>query len=418
MAQHLPGYGQVANSLRDMEDVYKKPRIIFLNQMTGPLFRELAEDISREWAPSLLITGHPDTLRRAPITSLGILAAPKYQLCSYFSRIVSWIRYFVWALSCCWRLSSDAMLFLASNPPFLGMLGYLLKLLRGQHYIILVHDVYPDVLVRFGRLKDWGLIARLWRRMNRLVWENSDIVFTIGGRMAKSLERMFDPCKTVARQVVVVPNWADIDRIRPLKKSDNKFAIRYGQVDKLTVMYSGKLGQTHDIETILAAAEQLREYDSIHFMFIGEGPKMYVAEEAKRSHRLDNLTILPFQPEEVLSLSLPTADLAVVTVAKGAEDLMVPSKTYYSMAAGSALIGLCDFSSEVASIIRRHDCGFVVRPGDCAAMAKGIMDLLANKSEMEHYRANSRRAAELFYSRKNTSQYIAAVSAFGCLQET
>jgi len=390
---------------------------LFLNQMAGPLFRELAEDISKQWPVGELLTGHPDTLKCSQTGSLRIIAAPKYQRKSYLSRVLSGIHYILYVLFYCWRLPRNTLVFSMSEPLCLGVVGYLLKRLRGQCYVILVYDIYPDTLVRFGMLKESGLTARLWRRLNRLVWENAEIVFTIGEAMASSLERMFDAGKTLPGKVIFIPNWADIDWIRPVAKDKNEFAKKYGQVGKLTVMYSGNLGKTHDIETIIAAARELKGYDSIHFMIIGEGAKKSFVEQAKHRDGLDNLTILPFQPEGILPESLPTANISIVTLDKGCENLSAPSKTCYAMAAGAALIGLCNNESEIAHIINRHNCGIVVSPGDTNAMVSGIKDLLNDKAKLSRYQTNSRQAAEKFYSRKNTGQYIEALGNIKLLQQ-
>jgi glycosyltransferase involved in cell wall biosynthesis len=223
---------------------------------------------------------------------------------------------------------------------------------------------------------------------------------------------MFDAARTLPGRVIFIPNWADTDWIRPVAKDKNEFAKKYSQVGKLTVMYSGNLGKTHDIETIIAAARQLKGYDSIHFMIIGEGAKKALVEQAKQRDGLDNLTILPFQPEETLPESLPTADVAIITLDIGAENLSAPSKTCYSMVAGSALIGLCDDNSEVGRIIKRHNCGIVVSPGDTDAMVKAILELLHDKEKLKRYKTNSRSAAENFYSRNNTKLYIDALSTY------
>jgi glycosyltransferase involved in cell wall biosynthesis len=387
----------------------KHPRIIFLNQMAGPLFRELAEDISKEWSPSLLFTGHADTLKYSQTAFLHIIASPTYQRRNNVSRLLSWIWYSVYVFIRCLRLPRNALLFVVF-PPFVGMIGYLFKRLRGQHYIVLIYDIILDATIKFGLLKQSGLITRLWRRMDRLVWENAEVVFTLSDQMADNLKRWFDVSKTPTGKVIVIPNWADIDWIRPVAKDKNEFAREYKQVGKLTVMYSGNLGQSHDIETILGAAKKLKENDAVHFMIIGDGAKKKLVEKTKREDSLDNLTVLPYQPENLLPALLSTADLAVISLDKGSEGLMVPSKTYYAMAAGAALVGLCNNNSEVARIISRHQCGIVVAPGDINALIGGIMDLLDDKSKLDGYRANSRSAAERFYSRKNTSQYLRALT--------
>ncbi len=394
----------------------KHPRIIFLNQMAGPLFRELAQDISDRCPPCILFTGHPDTIKKdSQIGSLYIEAGPKYRRKSNLSRLLSGLHFIFSTLLRCWRLPKSSLLFLMSEPLCFGIIGYLFKRLRGQHYVVLVYDIYPDTLVQFGTLKESGLVARLWRRMNRLAWENADIVFTIGDKMAENLERKFDVTKTVAGKVISIYNWANTEWIKPVPKADNEFAKKYNQVGKLTVMYSGNLGNTHDIETIFAAAKELKGYDSIHFMIIGEGAKKSFVEQAKHQDGLDNLTILPFQPEGILPASLPTADISVIALAKGGEGLSVPSKTHYYMAAGSALLGICDQSSEIAQMINKYDCGFFVKPGDVDSMVSNILNLFNDKAKLEYYKTNSRRAAEQYHSRRNTDCYIDALSIAGLI---
>jgi len=390
----------------------KHPRIIFLNQMAGPLFRELAEDISQEWSPSLLFTGHPDTLKAERKEFMRIIPAPTYDRSGgYMLRLWSWFKYLFCAFFQCLRTNKDTILFLVV-PPFLEPTAYFFKKLRKQRFVVLVYDIYPDSLINFGHLKNTGMTARLWRYMNRIVWENADIVFTIGNKMAENLERMFDSSKTVAGKVIVISNWVSTDWIKPLAKEKNEFAKKYDQIGKLTVMYSGNLGQTHDISTILKVAKELKGNDSIRFMIIGEGAKKSIVEQAKSEDDLNNLTVLGFQPETVLPYSLATADIAVITLDKGSEGLSVPSKTYYVMASGAALIALCEEDSEVALTIEKHDCGFVIKPGDTDAMTKAILELLRDEEKLKRYKTNSRSAAENFYSRNNTKLYIDALSAY------
>jgi glycosyltransferase involved in cell wall biosynthesis len=395
-----------------MKNLCREPRIVFINQMAGPLFRELAEDISEKWPPCILLTGHADTLEKAGQSgSLCIEAAPEYDRNSNLSRLVSGLHFIFYAFLQCCRSPKNSLLFLLSTPLCLGIIGYLFKRLRGQRYVILVHDIYPDTLVTCGLLKESGLVTRLWHQMNRLAWENAEIVFAIGNRMAKNLERRFDVTKTATKGVVTIHNWANTEWIGPMAKAENEFAKKYGQVGKLTVMYSGNLGHTHDIETILVAAKKLKEVHSVHFMIIGEGSKRRMVEEWKFKNNLKNLTILPFQPESVLPASLSTADIAIITLDRGSEGLSVPSKTHYCMAAGSALLGICDENSEMAQMITRYDCGLFVKPGDNDSVVNNILNLLQNKPKLGCYRTNSRKAAQEHHSRKNTRSYIDALSA-------
>jgi len=395
-----------------MKNLSKSSRILFLNQMAGPLFRELAEDISAQWPVGELFTGHPDTVKAEQKDFLRIISGPNYERGNYILRLWSWFKYLFLTFFRYLFLNKNTFIFLVPFPPFLDLIAYFFKRLRGQRYAVLIYDIYPDALINFGPLKESGLTTRIWRRINRVSWENAEVVFTIGYKMAENLERMFDSSETSAGKVIAIPNWTSTDWIKPLVKEENGFAQKYEQVGKLTVMYSGNLGQTHDIETILETAKELKENDSIRFMIIGEGAKKGLVKQAKYKENLHNMTVLGFQPEEILPYSLATADIAVITLDNGSEGLSVPSKTYYSMASGAALIALCDENSEVARTIKKHDCGFIIKPGNTNAMVKAILELLCDEDRLKRYKTNSRNAAENFYSRKNTKQYIDALSSY------
>ena len=45
-------------------------------------------------------------------------------------------------------------------------------------------------------------------------------------------------------------------------------------------------------------------------------------------------------------------------------------------------------------------------------MVDAISELLVDEDKLKHYKENSRNAAEKFYSRKNTKQYIDAMSSY------
>ena len=282
---------------------------------------------------------------------------------------------------------------------------------------MLVYDIYPELLVRFGRLSAGHPVVRLWRRFNRMVWERAEIVFTIGDVMAANLERSFDAGKTRPRRVVTIANWADPEFVKPCPKAENPFAREHGQVGKLTILYSGNLGATHDIETVLGAATALREDERLHFMIVGEGSKWQFVEETVRRQGLQNVSLLPFQPEAMLPYSLSTGDVALVTLSSGAEGLSVPSKLYYSMAAGSALLVVADGDSEARRVVEATESGVCVAPGDVSGMVDAIRRFATSPDVLEGCRRRARIALETRFSRRNTRRYLEALIAHDVLRD-
>lgn len=231
--------------------------------------------------------------------------------------------------------------------------------------------MYPDILIVLGKLQD-GVAARVWRRLNRSILENADAVIVISCDMEDVLSKHYDLTKTRPGKVVMIPNWADVEAIKPLEKSTNWFAQQHDQVTKTTVLYSGNMGNTHDIEGILEVARLLENVPQIHFLFIGEGAKWSIVENAINNDALKNVTLLPFQPENILPFSMTTGDIGLVPYLPGSEGCIVPSKSYYYMAAGVVPVIISSQPTDLGEMVVSKKCGISVRSGDYELLADKI----------------------------------------------
>ena len=372
-----------------------KPKLLILNQMAGPVTWELAEDLAENVGPVELLTGHPDTLTKPPTPGISVSAATPYHRGSYLRRSLSWIRYLFQAFSWIRKRPADVPLLFFSNPPLSPWLGWVMNRLRGQQFAVMVHDIYPDVLVGLMGMSARNPLVRVWHFMNRRAYRRAKLVMTLGERMAQRLE---EQCP--GHSVEVVYPWADTNRIRPRPRDDNWFAAEHGLVGKLTVMYSGNMGIGHDIETILEAARRLRDRDEIRFVFIGSGPKWQLVDQARKSEDLSNVTLLGWQPDEVLPYSLPTADIAVVSLEVGLDGLAIPSKAFSFLAAGAALLVISREGSELADLVHKHECGWLVGPKDLDRFVDRVTDACSQPDRLRAAQSNSRRAAETLGSRR------------------
>ena len=382
--------------------------------MAGPLFRELAEDLAYCWPPSLLYTGHSHTAAHSGSQFLTIKEAPGYNRSNNFTRVISWFHYFFKTFFIIYSHPGNALLFIVSNPPFLGLVGLFFKLIRKQKYVILVYDIYPDLLIDMQSLKK-GILSKVWDYLNRVVYQNSDMVVTIGRDMASNLGKKFNVLHSNAGKVIYIPNWADINKIKPISKKENWFAQKHGQVNKITVLYSGNMGNTHDIESILYASGQLSDNKEINFLFIGEGQKWRLVQKTIKKNNLSNITLLPFQAEKVLPYSLTTGDIGIVSFERGTETYICPSKTYYYMAAGLALLVVSEKENEISRMVTEYNCGINVKSGDSLGLKKAILDISANKETLDYYKRSSRKTVERYCSRKNTQLYADAIRAYASI---
>ena len=355
------------------------PRLLILNQMAGPMTWELAEDLGKELGSVALLTGHPDTLDKGGAPGVRLYPAPAYQRGSFLRRALSWLSYLLTAFFWLWRFPRQTPLLLFSNPPMLCWLGWLMQILRGQPYAVMVHDIYPDVIVRLQGVPETHPLIRAWRWLNRRAYNRARVVMTLGEYMAENLARQFDPARTPAGKVEVIYPWVDTERIRPIPKEENWFAQKYGQVGKLTVMYSGNMGLGHDIETMVEAARLLKDDERIHFMFIGAGPKWKIVRQYQEKYNLENTTLLEWQDEEVLPYSLATADITLVSIEPNIEGILIPSKAIYALATRSWIISLCNSSGELSAWLSKFQCGQTIKPKNSLELTEKILEYLGSR---------------------------------------
>lgn len=389
----------MSDTLRD-DVVNPIRRLVLLNQMAGPLFRQLAEGLAAHYPDGcLLLTGHPDTLAFSldPTAGLVIEPAPAYDRQSWLHRALSWGRYLWRSTPFILRARRGDALVLVSNPPLLGPWVWLLSLFHKVPYIVLVYDIHPDVLVRLGALAEQGLLARCWRLINRRVYRRARAVVTIGQRMAGVLRRQVGNKGPV---VSVVPPWVDIDVIKPMTRLENPLAASLVPDDATVVLYSGNMGASHDIDSILEAARMLRDVPRIYFLLIGEGEKYVDAVNFVAHHALANIRVLPFQPEDRLPCTLPLGDIALVALDDGLEDLMVPSKVFFYLAAGSAVIAIANDQSELSDLLAQGEVGMRIPPRHPELLAEMIQELVADPGRLADLKRNARQLAESTYARE------------------
>lgn len=391
-------------------------KVLFLNQMAGPLFRELAEDLSKNFEnKSELYTGHTDTLKYVNcIETLTISKSPLYDRKSNFTRIISWIKYTFLAFFKVIFAPKGTLILIVSNPPLLGPLAWFVSKCRKLPYVVLVYDMHPDTMISFGVLKKNSTAVKIWRYVNKCVWEQASAVYTIGDVMAKKLSGQFDVEKTQLKIVGVIPPWADTENIKPIEKSLNPLVNELDQFGYITVLYSGNMGISHDIDSILKAAKLLRKHTNIKFIFIGEGAKWQHAYDYVQQEKLLNVQVLPFQSEERLPYTMALGDISLVALDKGAEGLMVPSKMYYYMAAGSAIIGICQGRNDLEESLLLGKCGVVVKPGEPDLLAKEILYLATDEKKLETLKVNARKSSINYFSREACmSNLIKSLNSIG-----
>ena len=102
-----------------------------------------------------------------------------------------------------------------------------------------------------------------------------------------------------------------------------------------------------------------------------------------------------------MPLVLSSGDMHVVTVKRGLEGVVVPSKLYPTLAAGRPVLGVAPEESDVVRIIRRTGCGLAANPDDPASVAEAIRSVLHDPEQLQ---TMARRAREISFSYDRVKQ--------------
>jgi colanic acid biosynthesis glycosyl transferase WcaI len=300
------------------------------------------------------------------------------------------------------RARKGDQVLVVTNPPLLPFTVWCAARLRGARVALLVHDVYPDVLVATGWIARGGFAARVLGRMTTWLYSRVNSLIVIGRDMADLISRR---SPALAASIAVVTNWADTDDIRPLNRD--------GSQPDFVVLYSGNIGRTHALEALLDAAELLREDRRIRFVISGSGGKRGQVETRIRSRGLGNVSLQDAVPRMQLGTHLASASLCVVALVPGMYGVSVPSRMYNIMAAGRPLLAIADRNSEIWRVVREHDIGWTLDADSPAtAIADAIRQAADSPEAVRAAGARAREAALAHYTEdKVAGEFLAALHA-------
>ncbi len=291
-----------------------------------------------------------------------------------------------------------------SDPPILSLQAVLLGRLKGWRTVCWLQDVFPDIAVRAGTLRE-GLRARLFRWAANWSLRSSDRVIVVG----RCMERCLLAFGLQRDRVVLIPNWADGNVLNPVAPEKNWFRKQHGLEGQIVVMYSGNLGVVHETEALIPLIRYLRGMRTVCLLFVGEGQGKTRLKNWACQERLENVRFLGYQNKEHLRYSLSAGDIHLVTLRSEMEGLSVPSKVYGIMAVARPVVFIGPDGSEVASLIRESGCGEVFSPQESEKAALTILHLTQDYRCRESLGSAGRRYFETFLDKRFAIQRFQTV---------
>ncbi len=304
---------------------------------------------------------------RVTIIRVGATDYPRVEM---QKRVLNYLSYVLLSIPRALVLPCDVVLAM-TDPPFEGIIGALIALLKRKPFVYNIRDMYPDMAVG-GAIVEPGLLSRVWEKLHRWALKRARCVVVLGVDMQNRII-----AKNVSpKNIRVVRDGADI----PVASAtptvlDSEVIRRIRRNFRFVLLHAGNLGFYGAWDTLIRGAEQLAG-DGIGLVFVGDGAQRDSMQIAAKD--IPNISFLPFFPGSKIPSVLAAADAHVVTVKRGLEGVVVPSKMYGILAAGKPIVAVAPEACDVVSIGKAQGFAVSADPDDAAGFASAVRGLAAD----------------------------------------
>ena len=273
---------------------------------------------------------------------------------------------------------------------------------RRKHcpFLLEIRDMWPEFAVAMGVLKN-PLLIRMSQGLERFLYNHADRIIVNSPGFIPYIK---DICGKTAD---LVPNGADPEMFANAGDG-SAFREEHGLGNDFVVMYSGAHGPANDLETVLNAAELLRERTDIRFVFVGSGKDKARLEQIKADKQLDNVLFVPPVPKDRMASVMAAEDAGLAILKKlDMFKTTYPNKVFDIMACGDPVI--CQIDGVIREVVESNSAGVFVEPGDPRALADAVLKLAADPDGCREMGANGQRAIREKFSRDTAAEALERV---------
>jgi colanic acid biosynthesis glycosyl transferase WcaI len=316
-------------------------------------------------------------------------------------RVVNYPSYVALAIPRALFVPCDAVVAM-TDPPFQGIVGAIVALLNGKPYIYNIRDMYPDMAVG-GSIVEPGSLARIWEKLHRWALRRATRVIVLGEDMcARIVVKGVDPAR-----VLIVRDGTEIPPPNtPLPAPDLEVVRAIRGSFSFVLVHAGNLGFYGAWNTLVSAARSLAN-EGVGLVFVGDGAQRSQIEAAATGS--GNIRFLDFFPASKIASVLAAADAHVITVKRGLEGVVVPSKMYGILAAGKPIVAVAPKETDVVSLGVQRGFAVAGDPDRPAEVVNAVRALASDPTRLKAMGEAARAAAPDYDRVKELQKFVEIV---------
>jgi glycosyltransferase involved in cell wall biosynthesis len=304
-----------------------------------------------------------------------------------------------------WGIGKQDVVLIESPPLFLTPFALLVSKIVGGKAVMMVSDIWPDILIRMGHAPQNSLSTKAMLWLEKFSYRHCYAVALTNPGACSQIRKRFPNL----RNITVISNGVDASMFSPGFRSDElRRELGAGPGDFL-VGYCGLHGLAQGLEVVLGAAVRLRNQPGIKFVMIGDGPTKDGLIAMAKDMNSANLRFLGWRPKNEMPAVLASLDASLVPLSARFPGTM-PSKVYEALASGT--VPIVAKGCEAEALVTQFEAGRCYEPGDAEEMSQAILDLAQNRLVLGKIRDNCVKLSRRFdraVIAKRTEKILAAV---------
>lgn len=320
----------------------------------------------------------------------------------FLKRTFNYVFYMMMAILAAPFLARTDLVISTSPQFFNGLAGYFVSRLKRAPWLLEIRDLWPESIVAVGAIKNPRIIAAL-EGIESFIYRKADHIVPV----TYAFQRHILKHGGDAAKITVIRNGVDLDFFA-IQPRDEAYAAQIGVEGKFVASYVGTHGMAHGLDTIIEAAELLRDRQDIVFLMAGDGAERQRLVEEVRQRRLPNVILLGQLPKDQMPRLWSVSDASLVLLKK--QDLfltVIPSKIFESMAMKTPII--MGVAGESRDIIEEAGSGICIEPENAAELAAAVRDLAQSPDKCRELGENGHRAVSGQFNRATLARDYEAV---------
>jgi glycosyltransferase involved in cell wall biosynthesis len=336
-----------------------------------------------------------DVRNNVSVERVASTAYPRHQM---RRRVSNYLSYLALAVPRALAIHADIVLAM-TDPPVAGIAGAFIARMTARPFVYNIRDLYPDMALGGDIVRPNRWVDR-WEEMHRRALREAARVIVLGEDMR---DRIISKGVSPDR-VVVIRDGASFPSSLPERNDPLVQKIRCEF--SFVALHAGNLGFYGAWDSLLKAADILRN-ENIGLVFVGDGANRAVLETSAKSS--PNVRFLPFFPFEQVPHVMMAGDVQIVTVRRGLEGVVVPSKLYSILAAGRPVLAVAAAESDAARIVSESGCGTSADPDDPAGIAAAILELRDDPNRLAQMGVRAKETAAKYARVDELERFVEVV---------